>query len=67
MKVVKIGCSEDLAPSPGQVFMYWSAPAGFFAPAQALNMVKARYPKVLEGGTTASPCSEDFSAQLIDK
>jgi hypothetical protein len=30
MKVARIGCSEDLVPSPGRILMYWSAPPGFF-------------------------------------
>jgi hypothetical protein len=66
MKVARIGCSEDLVPSPSRVLMYWSASAGFFAPARETTVATARYPEVLEGGTTASPCSEDFVAWIID-
>jgi hypothetical protein len=66
MKVARIGCSEDLVPSPSRVLIYWSASAGFFAPARETTVATARYPEVLEGGTTASPSSEDFFAQIID-
>jgi hypothetical protein len=33
-KVARNGCSEDLGPSRGRDFMYWSVPAGSFAPVQ---------------------------------
>jgi len=47
MKVARIGCSEDLAPSRGQDFLYWSAPASSFCtgagndPSQNLSIWKS--------------------------
>jgi hypothetical protein len=65
MKVTRIGCSENLVPSPGRVLMYWSAPVGFFAPTRETIEAKARYPEIFEGRTTAPSCSEDFSQKSI--
>jgi hypothetical protein len=65
-EALRIVAERLIEGSPCRVLMYGSASAGFFAPARETPVAKARYPEVLEGGTIASPCSEDFFAYIID-
>ncbi len=67
LKVARISCSEDLASSRGQDFVYWSAPAGSFCAGMGSDRSKILISGNLRRWNNCHACSEDFFVHLIEK
>jgi hypothetical protein len=57
MHIGGIGCSEGLGPDFDPLL---NLPSGSYEPARETATAKARAPGNIEGGITASRCSEDL-------
>src|SRR5450432_476843 len=60
VKVARIGCSEDLVPSPGRVLMYWSAPGRFCRTGTGNDRGTSPISGSPRMWNNCAPCSEDF-------